>query len=83
MKITKRNTNRYNSRLDGLKMKIYKTKEKHIFTIINVYAPRTALLRKDNTILLDLYLCLTLPRLGFLRVFLSGGEEVNLNLSLN
>ena len=47
------------SRLDGLKMKICKDKEKHILTIINVYAPRTALIRKDNTILDDLYLDLS------------------------
>ena len=40
-------------------MKICKDEEKHILTIINVYAPRTALIRKDNTILDDLYLDLS------------------------
>ena len=59
MKITKTNPNRYKSRLDGLQMKIYKAEEKHILTIINVYAPTTALIRKDNTILDDLYLDLS------------------------
>ena len=59
MKITKTNPNRYKSRLDGLKMKIYKAEEKHILTIINVYAPTTGLIRKDNTILDDLYLDLS------------------------
>ena len=29
MKITKTNPNRYKSRLDGIKMKIYKAEEKH------------------------------------------------------
>ena len=61
MKITNRNTNRYKSRLDGLKMKIYKAEEKHILTIINVYLPTTALIRKGNTIL-D-HLCLDLSKL--------------------
>ena len=56
MKITKTNANRYKSRLDGLKRKIYKAQEKHILTIINVYALTTALIRKDNNILDDLYL---------------------------
>ena len=59
MKITKTNPNRYRSRLDGLKMKIHKSEEKHILTIINIYAPTTALIRKDNTILDDLYLDLS------------------------
>ena len=59
MKITKTNPNRYTSRLDGLKMKIYKAEEKHILTIINVYAPTAGLIRKDNTILDDLYLDLS------------------------
>ena len=59
MKITKTNPNRYKSGLDGLKMKIYKAEEKHILTIINVYAPATVLIRKDNTILDDLYLDLS------------------------
>ena len=59
MKITKTNPNRYRSRLDGLKMKIYKSEEKHILTIINIYAPTAALIRKDNTILDDLYLDLS------------------------
>ena len=48
MKITNRNTNRYKSRLDGLKMKIYKAEEKHILTIINVYLPTTALINKKR-----------------------------------
>ena len=43
IKITKRNTNKYKSILDGMKMKIYKAEEKHILTIINVYAPTTVL----------------------------------------
>ena len=59
MEITKANSNRYTSRLDGLKIKIYKAEEKHILTITNVYAPTTALIRKDNTILDDLYLDLS------------------------
>ena len=56
MKITKTNPNRYKSGLDGLKMKIYKAEEKHILTIINVYAPTTTLIRQDSTFLDDLYL---------------------------
>ena len=56
MKITKGNTNIYKSKLDGMKMKVYKAEEKHIITIINVYAPTTTLIRKDNTILDELYL---------------------------
>ena len=59
MKITRINTNRYKSRLDGLKMKICKAEEKHILTIISVYAPTTALIRKDKIILEDLYLDFT------------------------
>ena len=59
MKITKTNPNRYRSRLDGLKMKIHKSEEKHILTIINIYAPTAALIRKDDTILDDLYLDLS------------------------
>ena len=59
MKITKTNTKRYTSGLDGLKIKIYKAEEKHILTIINVYAPTTALIRKDNTIVDNLYLDLS------------------------
>ena len=59
IKITKRNTNKYESILDGMKMKIYKAEEKHILTIINVCAPTTALIKKDNSILDDLYLDLS------------------------
>ena len=59
MRMKKTNPNRYKSGLDGLKMKIYKAEEKHILTIINVYAPITVLIRKDNTILDDLYLDLS------------------------
>ena len=54
-KITKTKTNRYTSRLDGVKMKLCKV-TKNILTIINVYAPTTALIRKDNTILNELTL---------------------------
>ena len=59
LKITKTNPNRYKSRFDSLKMKKYKAEEKHILTIINIYAPTTALIRKDDTILDDLYLDLS------------------------
>ena len=59
MKITKTNPNKYKSSLDDLQMKICKAEEKHILTIINVYAPTAALIRKDNTILDDLYLDLS------------------------
>ena len=59
MKITKTNPSRHKSRLDGLKMKKYKTEEKHILTIINVYAPTAALIKKDDTILDNLYLDLS------------------------
>ena len=59
IKITKRNTNKYKSILDGMKIKIYKAEEKHILTIINVYAPATTLIKKDNSILDDLYLDLS------------------------
>ena len=59
LKITKTNINRYTSRLDVLKIKIYKAEEKHILTIINVYAPLGHLIRKDNTILDDLKLDLS------------------------
>ena len=59
MKITKINTNRYKSRLNCLKMEIYKAEENYILTIINVYAPTTGLIRKDNAILVDLYLDLS------------------------
>ena len=40
-------------------MKIYKDEERLTLTIINVCAPTTALIRKDNTILDDLYLDLS------------------------
>ena len=59
MKITKANTNRYKSRLDDLKMKIYKAEEKHILSIINVYITTISLIKKDDTILHDLYLDLS------------------------
>ena len=59
MKITKANTNRYKSRLDDLKMKICKAEEKHILSIINVYIPTISLIKKDDTILHDLYLDLS------------------------
>ena len=74
MEIAKTNPNIYKSRLDGVKMKIYKAEEKpgiwkdfsllnpwekHILTIINIYTPTTALIRKDNTILDELYLDLS------------------------
>ena len=48
-----------NSKFDGMTMKIYKAEEKHILTIINVYAPTAALIKKDNSILDDLYLDLS------------------------
>ena len=40
-------------------MEIYKAEEKYILTIINVYAPTTGFIRKDNAILVDLYLDLS------------------------
>ena len=40
-------------------MKICKAEEKHILTIVYIYAPATALIRKYNTILDDLYLDLS------------------------
>ena len=55
MTIAKTNTNRYKSRLDDPKMKIFKIEEKNILTIINIYAPTADLIRKSNTILDDLY----------------------------